>query len=212
MQKVIAVFCISVFLAMLPQTGHAQHFVGGLKGGLTASEVSGDQLGGPNKAGWFAAVFTNISTGSFSRLQLELMYIQKGSRSVPTERNDFYSYKFYLQYVEIPLVYAFDFAAFELPFARRLTAEAGLSLSILVDHHEEVNELVLDLSDIKPFHGSELNLLLGLSYPLGESLGVNFRFSQGVTPLRPHEGGSTVWYNRGQYNTVWSLGLSYTFF
>ncbi|MFO7978439.1 MAG: outer membrane beta-barrel protein [Bacteroidales bacterium] len=193
------------------QGAFPQNFGGGFKAGVAGSEVSGDKLGGPGKFGIYAGVFTNFSTGAFSHLQLELMYIQKGSRSVPSDDNNFYSYKFFLHYVEIPLSYTFQFSTFELPYIGLMAAEAGLSWSFMVDHYEEELDRVLDLSQEKPFHDSELNLFLGLYYPLNDAWDVSLRFTQGITPLRAHQGQTTLWYNRGQYNSVWGLGLSFTF-
>lgn len=187
-----------------------QRFGGGLKGGLAASEVSGDNLGGPDKLGWFAAVFTNTSLGAITRVQLELMYIQKGSRSTPNEKNNFYDYRFALQYAEIPLLLIVDFPwGGGGQFADRLSLETGLSAGFLVESKELENDRLLDLSDEKPFHRAELNLLLGLYYPVTRQINFHMRFSQGITPLRPHEGGTAVWYNRGQYNTAWTFGLSW---
>ena len=205
-------FTLSIgFLFFLTGEGiQAQGFGGGLKAGITASEVSGDNLSGPNKLGWNAAVFTNTRLGTATRIQLELMYIQKGSRSTPNEKNNFYDYRFALQYAEIPLLLILDFPwAGEGQFADRLSLEAGFSASFLVGSREEENERLLDLSEEKPFHGEELNLLLGLYYPIAAQVYFHLRFSQALTPLRPHEGGTTVWYNRGQYNTAWTFGLSW---
>ncbi|MDX9941883.1 MAG: outer membrane beta-barrel protein [Bacteroidales bacterium] len=185
-----------------------QRFVGGLKGGLAASEVSGDNLSSPNKLGWFGAVFTNIRVGDFSRVQLELMYIQKGSRSTPNEKNNFYDYRFTLQYAEIPFLLVVDFPWGDAGgFADRISLEGGLSAAFLVGSNEVENDRVLDLSGEKPYHNQELNLLMGLYYPITGQVHFHLRFSQGITPLRPHEGGTAMWYNRGQYNTVWTFGL-----
>ncbi len=231
----IALIMAAVYL--FPGKLSGQQFRGGLKGGLTATEVSGDQAGGPDKLGWFASVYTNMDLRPHSRLQLELMYIQKGSRafrapsdappppgtrlvaasglkqSVSEPGRD---YRLYLHYVEIPLVFLFDFSVITgLPYVDRLTGEFGFSGATVVGHYEE-NEFGLDITGEmarqKPFRRAELNVLAGLHYPLLERLDAQIRFSQGVTPFRAHQGGSTSWYNRGQYNTVWSFGLSYTLF
>ncbi|MBW6496781.1 MAG: PorT family protein [Bacteroidales bacterium] len=189
----------------------SQGFDGGLRGGIAASEVSGDNLGGPDKLGWFAAVFTSTGVGTYSRLQLELLYIQKGSRSRPNEKNNFYDYRFSLQYVEVPLVLIYDFPFGEnMRHGGRLSLEAGLSLAFLVAALEKENDLEIDLAQEKPYNEAELNFLLGLYYPVADRLKFHLRFSQGITPLRPHLGGSQTWYNRGQYNTVWTFGLAWS--
>ncbi len=230
-----------VFLLAGPAIGlSAQDFRGGFRAGLTASEVSGDDAGGPDRLGWFAAVFTNRDVGEHSRMQLEVMYTQKGSRVIRDPHNDnngqevtalfrvagdngvpeppvdeYRDYRLNLHYVEVPLLFKFDFSPMiSLPYADRLTGEIGLSGSTVVGHYEENRgKDITDLmADRQPFYAAELNLIAGLYYPLREGLDFQLRFTQGVTPFRPHQGGSTTWYNRGQYNTVWSFGLSYTFF
>ncbi len=211
MSKILIRIILLGLILLGARGASSQNFAGGFKAGVAASEVSGDNLGGPRKFGVYAGVFTNFSTGAFSHLQLELMYIQKGSRAVPSEDNNLYSYKFFLHYVEIPLSYTFQFSTFDLPYIGLMAGEAGLSWSFLVDHYEEELDRVLDLSQEKPFNDSELNLFLGLVYPLNDAWNVSLRFTQGITPLRPHQGQTTLWYNRGQYNSVWGLGLSFTF-
>ncbi len=198
----------------------AQSFRGGFQAGLTASEVSGDLSGGPNKLGWFASVYTDISFSPFTYWQLEIMYIQKGSREFndPETPEDgvFRDYRLNLQYVEVPVIFKFDFSVFErLPYADWLTGEIGLSVSRVVGHFE-TNDEGAENTDLmaleRPFHAGELNVLAGFYFPVSENLSVHFRYSQGVTPLRPHAGGTQTWYNRGQYNSVWSLGLAYLIF
>jgi len=218
----------------------AQDFRGGFRAGLTASEVSGDDAGGPDRLGWFAAVFTNRDVSENSRIQLEVMYTQKGSRvfhdphhdnngqeataflavaddnGVPEPPVDEYrDYRLNLHYVEVPLLFKFDFSPMiSLPYAERLTGEIGLSGSTVVRHYEEDKgrDITDDMADERPFYAAELSLLAGLYYPVREGLDFQLRFTQGVTPFRPHQSGATTWYNRGQYNTVWSFGVSYTFF
>lgn len=207
--KVVIVFFL-FFSGLSPQWLVAQQFGGGFKSGLTGSEVSGDNLAGPDKLGWFAAAFTNVPVRSHSKIQLELLFIQKGSRSKPNEKNNYYDYRFSLQYVEVPFILIMGFPPeASSKFVGGFSVEAGLSVAMLVAAVETENDLELDLSALKPYKEAELNVLLGLYYPVGERFSFHFRFSQGLTPLRPHLGATQTWYNRGQYNTVWTFGLSW---
>ena len=206
------ILVLSFSMVMLFQMVSGQRFQGGLRAGLSASEVSGDNLGGPNKLGWFASVFTFKEISDYSDLMLEIMYIQKGSRSVPNEKNDFYEYKFYLQYVEVPLHYRADISRYtDITFLDKLKVNAGLSVSVLVDYLETDMGTPVPPGEREDFHPAELNILLGISFPLNSLFDFNFGFSNSLTPIRPHAGGGKVWYNRGQYNTVWTFGLAYVF-
>ncbi|TVQ14983.1 MAG: PorT family protein [Bacteroidetes bacterium] len=205
-------FVLTLVIVLFCQALYGQRFQGGLRGGLVASEVSGDNLGGPNKLGWFSSAFTFVGITDYSDLMLEIMYIQKGSRSIPNERNQFYEYKFYMQYVEVPVHYRMDIARYtDLAFLEQLKVNAGLSVSVLVDHLETDMGTPVPSDEREDFHPAELNLLLGLSFPLSNSIDFNFGFSNSLTPIRPHAGGGKVWYNRGQYNTLWTFGISYVF-
>ncbi len=199
-------------LVASPFYASGQMFRGGLEAGLTASQASQDKAGGFDKLGWYASVFTNMDISENARLQLELMYIQKGSRdffdphheehqndkNLPffgkQENNDeppedpYRDYKLYLHYVEIPLVLQFDFSAVtRLPHIDQLTGEFGLSVSTVVGHFEENDggDITDDMAAQQPFHFAELNLLAGLLYPITDQLNFHVRFSQGITPFRP---------------------------
>lgn len=212
MNRFFLLFFFSIILT-IPGTDelHAQRFEGGLRGSLVASEVSGDNLGGPNKLGWSASAFTFTPLSEYSSIMLELMYIQKGSRSVPNERNNFYEYRLFLQYIEIPLHYRMDIARYTSNvFFEQLIFSAGLSVSFLVDHEETDDGTPVPPDEREDFHPAELNILLGIAYPISQALHFNFGFSNSLTPIRPHAGGGKLWYNRGQYNTLWHFGLAYT--
>jgi hypothetical protein len=188
----------------------SQDFQGGISGGLTASEVSGDHLAGKNKFGWYASAFTIRKISSLSDFKLEIMYIQKGSRSVPSERNAYYDYVFHLEYVEIPLLYQLDGVAFtDIIPADRIYLFSGFSLSVLTRYTESNEGFIASASPTR-FHPAELNLLLGTKIKIAHNFFFLISISQGITPIRPHISGGTLWYNRGQYNTLWSFGLSYT--
>jgi hypothetical protein len=212
LHKLFVKFIITgLFFLIIIEKNIAQDFGGGLRAGLTASEVSGDNLSGPNKVGWYAAAFTSRELTPASRLLLEIMYIRKGSRSIPSERNNFYEYLFSLEYVEIPVTFELDIARIaQMQNIRRLLIYSGLSVSRLVNHLESDDGTTSFLPGEKPdFHPAELNFLLGVGFAITENLDFRWGFSNGLTPIRPHSSGATRWYNRGQYNTVWTFGISY---
>ncbi len=212
MKKTILKITILILSVFFTCNVWSQRFEGGLRAGLVASEVSGDNLGGPNKLGWYASAYTFTPVAQNLSLKLEIMYITKGSRSVPTERNDFLEYAFHLQYVEVPVLVLVDVSQYsQSPVLEKLVLHAGLSGSVLVGYREQEFGADVPASEVEPFHPAELNILLGFSYPLTERMNFHFGFSNSLTPIRPHSGRSKVWYNRGQYNTLWTFGVSYNF-
>ncbi len=199
-----------------------QGFRGGLKAGLSASEVSGDRSGGLNKLGLFASVYTDYRVSERSYWHLELMYIQKGSREFndpdpdDLRQSPFRDYTFALQYVEIPVMFKIDFPIMgRLRHTQYLSGEIGFSVSKVIGH-AETNDFGVDITEMmaddRPFHKAEINAILGFSVPLRDNFAFNVRVIQGVSPLRDHASGRKTWYNQGQYNTAWALGLSYTIF
>ena len=212
----IAASKIFFLLLLIPflfnyQSVSAQNFNGGFFGGLDASEVSGDNLSGPNKLGFNVGVYTNYNLNSHAAIELEIMYAQKGSKRNPTEFST-YKYLFQLDYVEVPFLYKFSFAALDpVKYLGKIKYEAGLSYSRLMRSKEEVNDRLILTGEMPNFYYNETNLILGFYYPISEKLDFNFRSSNSLTPIRPHKGGAHVWYNWGQYHTVWCLNLNYKF-
>ncbi len=239
-----------IFLFGFQLEVRSQVFRGGLQVGLTASEVSGDDAGGADKLGWFASVFINQDIRPNTRLQFEMMYIQKGSRvyhdpwddihgnqhgeglvvargairNDPIEPPDdgYRDYKFYLHYVEIPVMLQFDFSPItRLPYVEHMSGELGLSASTVVGHREEKRGVSVanEMAERRPFKLVEMNILAGLHFPITDGLTFNWRLSQGVTPVRTRFSKDEAvcantlecYRKRHQFNTVWSFGLTYTF-
>ncbi len=208
--KIFLLTILGFLILVVPSQG--QSFKGGFRGGLTTSEVSGDNLSGPTRLGWFATAFTSRSISESSEVVLEIMYIQKGSRSVPNEKNDFRNYSFFLQYVEIPVWYRVDISRYsQLDIVKKLKVNAALSVSFLVGYDETDLGTGVVRNEEQDFNKAELNFLAGLSNPLYKKFDFTFSFSNSLTPIRPHRGGGSTWYNRGQYNTVWTFGVAYNF-
>lgn len=192
----IAIFFMSVFYV------HAQEFNGGFLAGVGASEISGDRLDGPNKPGIYAGAFVNRYFTERSSAQMEINFIQKGSRKNPDSLN-YDTYLLRLNYIELVLHYKWDFGT-------RFTLEAGPSLGVLINKppYEEANgQLLTD----PPFKSTDLSLNIGLFIALTESWKFNVRYSNSILAVRPHSNGQTYRWNRGQYNEVLSFTFHYTF-
>ncbi len=183
-------------MLLLPAALLSQEFNGGLIGGVSASEISGDRLEGPNKAGIYTGGFVNRYFTKKSSAQMELNFVQKGSRLNPDSTNNFSSYLLRINYVELFTHYKWD-------FHHLFTLEAGPSLGVLISQYEEADYQLLD----NPFNLFDLSLNIGLFYHLNSRWSFNIRYSNSILPVRPHSGGTTYKLNQGQYNEV----LSFTF-
>jgi hypothetical protein len=174
-----------------------QQFNGGLIGGLSMSEISGDRLTGPNKAGVYAGGFVNTYISKKSSFQMELNFIQKGSRKNPDTLDNSNYYLLRLSYIEMFLHYKWD-------FSELFTLEAGPSFGVLINSYEEADGQILTEP---PFNTGDLSLNVGLFFSLTQRWRFNVRYSNSILAVRPHASGQTYKWNQGQYNEV----LSFTF-
>ena len=72
---------IIILILLIYQVGFSQTFGGGIFGGLSASQLEGDNWGGYNKAGLTFGIYTYTKLNKYVDAQLELKYVQKGRRS-----------------------------------------------------------------------------------------------------------------------------------
>jgi hypothetical protein len=189
-------FPLVFFLCLFFQAFSQSRFNAGIFGGIAATQVSGDNYGGFDKAGIIAGGLVNRKFSPKFSIQLELMYIQKGSRHI--DSLSFYQMK--LSYAEIPLMFRYH-------QSDRLIAEAGISYGRLLAFMEE--DATAALTDRIPFYPYEVSIMGGFNFALYKKLWMDWRFSTSILPIRPHPGGATYYLNRGQYNTVLQFAFHY---
>ena len=81
-------FIFILFLSPLLIQG--QNFKAGIRFGICGSQVNGDNLSGFNKAGIVAGAFVNRNLSKPFNMQMEIVYIQKGSRKPTDDANSYY--------------------------------------------------------------------------------------------------------------------------
>lgn len=201
MKKLYLLLIISLLFSCF--SIQAQDFHGGALGGVSGTQISGDNLSGFNKAGLYIGAYVNRYISDRSSFQMELDFIQKGSRKNPNAKNNDYStYLLRLDYVEIPLSYKYD-------FSKNGTLEAGLGLGVLVHSYEEANETTTVSGD--EFNRTDFTWHAGGYYTIVDNLRINIRYSGSLLPVRDHSSGATDRLNAGQYNSVLSFILFYEF-
>ncbi len=199
------IFLLSILL-FIATSGFSQSFKGGLIGGLSASQISGDQLTGYNKAGIYAGGFVKLNLKEKYGFQIELAYIEKGSqKNARPNKGDPKSYKLSLQYVEIPFILQYYFRP-------KLTFEGGLFYSVFINSKEEDEYGLMTLPANHPkFKKGEFGGQIGLAYKITDKWDVNLRSSASIFKVREHKGGGTYYLNRGQYNSVLMFSFRYQF-
>ncbi len=224
-------FPISILFIFLSHSIICQIFIGGFKGGLCGSQVSGDMLVGFNKAGIYAGTYAGFFLNDNMRIQLEMQYIQKGSRQNPNPEKYKRKYLLRLNYIELPVILTWRTNTYfeikdilkrktEQLTPRRANTyfeiEGGLSYGLLMkNNNPDDDNIGIEWDDnglmpgAREFRKYEIAFHLGLNYLLNENVMINFRFMNSLLPIREHTGGATYWFNRGQYITALTLWVNY---
>jgi Outer membrane protein beta-barrel domain len=183
----------------------AQRFNGGIIAGGLVSQVDGDTWDGYHKFGFLGGGLVSLRVSARSSFQMELEYIQKGSRlNADTITNQGLTYLLRLHYLEVPLLYQFT-------FAKRLSFEAGPAMDVLIGSQELVN----GFDDPKPVPLKPITLtgIIGFSGYITNHLKANFRFNYSLMSIRNGvaNGYRRIIFDLGQYNNVMSLSLFWYF-
>ncbi len=202
---IIKRYPLLLMLLALPAIMFSQQFDAGVKAGISASQVSGDGLGGYDKPGIYAGIFTSFDLSEKSRFVLEMNYIEKGSRRVAQPDKGLYkSYKLMLNYIEVPVTYQYF-------IHDKLSLEIGPSLGILIKREDnEVDESGV-IQGIGPFRKYELAINSGINYWINENWSGGIRHSESIIPVREHNSGATFWLNRGQHINMLRFYVTYKF-
>jgi hypothetical protein len=200
--KKVLVFILFIFIIF---SGRAQFFYGGIRAGANGSQVSGDRLSGFDKFGIHGGLYAGVHLSKASRMQFEMLFMQKGSRqNAKPDKGIYSSYLLRLNYIELPLMYIWRGNSY-------FEVEGGFSYGRLMSNTDiEWDENGL-MPGMTPFKNDEFSVQLGFNYLLNENMRVNFRLNNSILPVREHTGGATYRLNRGQYNTVLMLGINYLF-
>jgi len=178
----------------------AQNFGGGIILGLSTSQVSGDKLGGFNKAGLLIGGFIDLQISNRLRGQMEMTFIQKGSNNPKMNENSYSDIN--LSYVEIPFLLKYQQSL-------SIAIEGGIETAFLISAN--VNDIYGQISSnsTREFNTTDISVVIGLDYFINTKLILNSRISNSIIPIRAHASGATFKLNKGQYNSVLSFSLHY---
>lgn len=193
-------------LLLLPFFGMAQTFNGGILAGGLVSQIDGDTWVGYHKFGYLAGGFVSLQLSPHSSFQLEMEYIQKGSKqNADSVTNTGTTYLTRLHYLEIPLLYQFT-------FARRVQAEIGPAADVLLGSYDEVNGQEAPSITV-PYRTVTLCGIAGISCFITDHLKAGLRFNYSLISTRTGYvyGARKILFETGQYNNVLSLSLLWYF-
>ncbi len=188
-----------IIILLISQVGFAQTFGGGIFGGLSASQLDGDRSSGYHKAGLSFGIYTNAKINKYIDAQMELKYIQKGSKWENEDQSVFYQSK--LNYIELPVFLKYS-------FLDKFSANIGLAVGYLQKSTENKDRIGDEPAD-PPFNEFEFSGLAGVEYEIIENLFFNVRFNYSILPIRNHPGDQVHFLDRGQYNNVLTFAVYY---
>jgi len=192
------ILAVVLFCGILSNNSSAQNFGGGLIAGVSTSQVAGDMLGGFNKIGLLAGAYTNLKIKENLKLQLEIIYIEKGSRNPNIHKINIAEIT--LSYVEVPI-------SINLQQKENLGVEVGILPAFLINAkmNNDFSEIEIDPT----FTKYDFGVYAGINYHITDNIILNTRISNSIIPIRPHNSGATYRLNKGQYNTVLSFAIHY---
>lgn len=175
MKRILSLLC-GIMLGLSSQL-FSQQFQGGLIGGLVGSQVAGDLYSGYNKVGVMGGGYIALQLSDKFSLQLEMEYIQKGSRhnadpDIPTD----ITYKLNLDYLELPLLLRYR-------VMNQMELEAGLAYAALISHKESQDGQ--SMANYRPgFNSVNLSFVGGISYTYKEKYRFNLRTDNSLETIR----------------------------
>lgn len=212
------VFSLKQILVMIGLWGlflpnvSSQEFYAGPMAGAAFNQVDGDRYAGYHRVGVVLGGFVGRELWKNWNAQLEIQYIQKGSRKyADVEAGDDRDYSIKLDYVQFPLLMQYK--------RKTMSFEAGISIGSLLGYEELVNFDEIPKNDQVPFKTLEVASILGVNYYITPNFWINGRMSYSLFPIRePYDGSIPVYdphwdlQKPGQYNNVISLALYYNLF
>jgi hypothetical protein len=171
----------------------AQHGNIGIKGGLNAYNIAGENSGGNNyKNGINVGLLSHFHMGEQFALQPEIYFSGQGTSYKVNGNN----VDLNLNYVNIPVV-------FQYMFDNGFRLEAGPQLGLLASAKTKIGNSDVDVKD--NFKSTDIGLALGMSYVKpATGFGFNFRYNHGLTDINETIGSEK--FNRG-----FQVGLFYLF-
>ena len=207
MNKLISFFSIVCFLLPSKQTIQAQDdplkFAARVNGGLSTTQVHGDQISGFNKFGYTAGASVDIRRKASSGVQFGMFLTQKGSRRVPDPKNgDYNTWSYRFTYIDLPIIKTWD--------AQDWWIGAGIQPSILVRGEEDFygnGFTELSYLELLPV---DLGAVAAAGWKFNSLISTEVRLSQSLMPISERPDQPVQRWNNFMMNMAiqWMITLS----
>lgn len=186
----------------------AQVIRGAVLGGMTLTQVDGDEVYGFHKVGGTLGAAAIVPFSEKWSLSLETSFVQKGSYQKPQFLDSLtYEYRLSLDYLEVPVMVHFT-------DKQTVTAGAGFSWARLVDVKEEEHGARVASTTLfgGPYERSDISILADIRFRVYQRWHFNTRYAYSLRSIRTREftkGDDTI--VRDQFNNVIAFRLIYIF-
>jgi hypothetical protein len=186
-------------------TSSAQTFRSGLRLGLNASQINGDEMAGFDKAGPVGGLYVSTPFSNKWSGQFEMLYSQKGSKRKFTDAGAGPGLwnVLRLHYLELPVMMNYN-------LNKKISFHGGLGAAYLFGSYwEDDRGGERDADFVKKY---EINSLIGGQYLLGKKVSLYVRYTNSLLPIAKGEIPMVVQSRlRGMFSAVASFGFYYHF-
>ncbi len=215
MKRTLAtIFLITCFVTLYGQRSTAfSNFRGGVRAGMTATQISGDDLMGFHQIGATDGLFATcpLNDRDNLKLQAEIDFTMKGSRNYTPPKqaaNPSAKYVLTLGYLEMPILLKWKFARITIMGNSDFEFEAGPVFGVNIFKKErDIYGIINGRPDFRTF---EFSAMAGLSWMFNEHHGLSFRFANSLIPVRIPNWAISRRIKK-QYNSVLMFSYFYQF-
>ncbi|KAA5532430.1 PorT family protein [Taibaiella lutea] len=188
-------------------------FTAGIAVGANLSQVDGDGLSGFSKIGFNAGPVVNVRFNEKVALGFELLYSQKGSKSIgagysPSSGSYFGRYSIKVNYAEVPLILYYYLQP-------KYQFGIGASYNVLINSKEQyddgLNPVVPFDETLYSFNKSNIDALISGSMVLWQGLVLQARYQYSLTPIRDFDKVPPGFGGDNEKNNFFAIRLMYLF-
>lgn len=189
-----------LYLTYNQSFAQTKRFGGGLVFGVTASQIDGDAAAGYHKVGLNVGVRGTINFTERWLLSLDLLFNQRGSRTLEAET--IFTRQINLQFLEVPIMIRYADWKDEKGFYR-VYAAAGVAYSRLFSYSlNDYAQTAFRFS--QDFRANEIAAVGELGFRSSPHWGYSLRFSKALMPLTAATPAAQI----GIYDNWWSYFLT----
>lgn len=194
----LVLICMTAAFASSAQ----QVFQPSIYAGFSATQMSGDGLGGWNKIGGLIGANVHLASKTNWSASLGIQYIQKGSRAKMDSITNA-SYAFHLNYFEVPICATYHY--------KKIKFNIGITAGALV--YQQLISNGYNYEIVPPFLVYEFGGIAGFEYQINDHFSAMGRIGASILPVReaPSAEYFDRYYQKGNFNQALQFALMYNF-